>query len=116
MMNLKVNIERKKVFSVKSFADPILPTTNIIGPIVRNLAAVQTLQSGLLYPMSSNNSKQSTSPQLQAALFFGIRDVIQRNPINFFLVERTNVLPLLIETMESYSPDVQVSWTNWVYQ
>ncbi|CAO3599779.1 unnamed protein product [Absidia cylindrospora] len=84
------------------------------GRIVQNLSAMQTLQSALLQPVPSNlhtstnsNKQQSIPPELQALLFDGIQKIIQENPVNYFLVERINALPLLIETMENYQLDVQ---------
>ncbi|ORX58974.1 hypothetical protein DM01DRAFT_1301754 [Hesseltinella vesiculosa] len=81
------------------------------GTLVRNLATFQLLQQMLLFtPPTSDADAAATKsmpPTLRVNLFHAVRSVLTRNRANYFYLERTNILPLLIESMDIFDTHVQ---------
>ncbi|KAG0176918.1 hypothetical protein DFQ29_005470 [Apophysomyces sp. BC1021] len=83
------------------------------GLIVKNVHAFQSLATSLIYPNAPNRTpiKVRQNRQLphflQMMLFKEIKDIIYKHPVNYFIVERLNSLPILIEMMEHYDQDIQ---------
>ncbi|KAI9019574.1 hypothetical protein CLU79DRAFT_241448 [Phycomyces nitens] len=95
-------------------SDFVLPEFDITKDrIVRNSPAFQSLLSAFIYPNPPSRApikSRNTNPvpvELRNVLFEEMRSIIQAHPINYFIIERLNTLPLLIETMESYDEEIQ---------
>ncbi|RUS32592.1 hypothetical protein BC938DRAFT_475000 [Jimgerdemannia flammicorona] len=83
---------------------------------VRNLDAFQCLMASFLYPTSSvyppppgfslYNVKQ-TPLAFRTRILATVEAVIQKHPINYFLIERVNSVPMLIEKLDSYDAEIQ---------
>ena len=94
----------------------------IIDKNVSNVHAFQTLLEAFTHPHSQrrpsttssasgsiSSGKQSPlSAKLKRKIFMEMKHIIQMSPVNYFTLERTNTVPLLIESMESYDVDIQV--------
>lgn len=84
--------------------------------LVRNPQAFQVLLTSFVYPYAPKQTEASTRhgrplpDSLREILFGEIKNVIMLSPINYFLVESTNAVPLLIESMENTEERVQVSF------
>ncbi|KAG0364972.1 hypothetical protein BGZ54_006992 [Gamsiella multidivaricata] len=99
--------------------DFVLP---VVGPehagaVVRNLVACQVLVTALLYPDISNmtllpvgNKDQNAPPhQFLLTVFSTLLSIIRDHPINYFLLERLNILSCAIERLDTYHPELQSS-------
>ncbi|KAF9901263.1 hypothetical protein EC991_006368 [Linnemannia zychae] len=97
-------------------------TLPVVGPehagaVVRNLEACQVLVTALLYPDISNmtllpagNKDQDAPPsQFSLTVFSTLLSIIRDHPMNYFLLERLNILSYAIERLDSYHPDLQLS-------
>ncbi|KAI7848518.1 hypothetical protein BDC45DRAFT_305100 [Circinella umbellata] len=86
---------------------------------VSNIHAFQTLLETFTYPHNqrqpsssangtTNHGKQSPlSKTLKRKIFMEMKHIIQMSSVNYFTLERTNTVPVLIESMESYDIDIQ---------
>ncbi|KAG0008861.1 hypothetical protein BGZ80_002980 [Entomortierella chlamydospora] len=87
------------------------------GAVVRNLAACQVLVTALLYPDISNmtllpagNKDQEAPPhQFSLTVFATLLSIIRDHPMNYFLLERLNILSYAIERLDSYHQELQTS-------
>ncbi|KAI1299170.1 hypothetical protein EDD11_006490 [Mortierella claussenii] len=99
--------------------DFVLP---VVGPehagaVVRNLVACQVLVTALLYPDISNmtllpagNREQNSPPnQFSLTVFSTLLSIIRDHPMNYFLLERLNILSYAIERLDTYHPELQSS-------
>ncbi|KAI8967888.1 hypothetical protein BDF20DRAFT_195133 [Mycotypha africana] len=94
----------------------IPPVTGDIDKIVKNIEAFKCLSSLLLFAdHSASNitscSKYYTKQQLPASLrrdiFISLKQLLQAHICNYFIVESTNVLPQLIESIDLYDHATQ---------
>ncbi|KAI8602080.1 hypothetical protein EDD21DRAFT_372860 [Dissophora ornata] len=87
------------------------------GAVVRNLEACQVLVTALLYPDISNmtllppgNKERDAPPnQFSLTVFATLLSIIRDHPMNYFLLERLNILSYAIERLDSYHPELQSS-------
>ncbi|KAI8363654.1 hypothetical protein B0O80DRAFT_396168 [Mortierella sp. GBAus27b] len=99
--------------------DFVLP---VVGPehagaVVRNLVASQVLLTALLYPDISNmtllpagNKDQEAPPgKFTLTVFTTLLSIIRDHPMNYFLLERLNILSYAIERLDTYHPELQSS-------
>ncbi|KAF9117001.1 hypothetical protein BGX27_007055 [Mortierella sp. AM989] len=99
--------------------DFVLP---VVGPehagaVVRNLVACQVLVTALLYPdissmtlLPAGNKEQDAPPhQFSLTVFATLLSIIRDHPMNYFLLERLNILSYAIERLDSYHQDLQAS-------
>ncbi|KAG0304181.1 hypothetical protein BGZ98_005820 [Dissophora globulifera] len=97
-------------------------TLPVVGPehagaVVRNLDACQVLVTALLYPDISNmtllppgNRERDAPPnQFSLTVFATLLSIIRDHPMNYFLLERLNILSYAIERLDSYHPELQSS-------
>ncbi|KAG0276853.1 hypothetical protein BGZ95_006955 [Linnemannia exigua] len=100
----------------QDFALPVVGPEHA-GAVVRNLEACQVLVTALLYPDISNmtllpagNKDQDAPPsQFSLTVFSTLLSIIRDHPMNYFLLERLNILSYAIERLDSYHPDLQLS-------
>ena len=82
--------------------------THTIDKIVKNVQAFHCLLSTFIYPTTTNTKKShELPPPLSIQLFQAMKEIIQSHPCNYFVVERTNAVPQLIEGMEKYDVEIQ---------
>lgn len=74
-----------------------------IDKIVKNIQAFQCLLNTFLYPPT----KHELPVSLQITLFEAMKRIVESHSCNYFVIESTNSVPQLIESMENYDPDVQ---------
>lgn len=112
------NMQNIDVFSARSNDRILRHLVIIAGAVVRNLEACQVLVTALLYPDISNmtllpagNKDQDAPPsQFSLTVFSTLLSIIRDHPMNYFLLERLNILSYAIERLDSYHPDLQVSY------
>jgi hypothetical protein len=112
-------------YSDSSIAILRLPLTSfavvivqIAGAVVRNLVASQVLLTALLYPDISNmtllpagNKDQEAPPsKFTLTVFTTLLSIIRDHPMNYFLLERLNILSYAIERLDTYHPELQVGF------
>jgi len=86
--------------------------------VVRNLVASQVLLTALLYPDISNmtllptgsKDQQAAPTQFTLTVFSTLLSIIRDHPMNYFLLERLNILSYAIERLDTYHPELQVSF------
>ncbi|KAI8149642.1 hypothetical protein BJV82DRAFT_128819 [Fennellomyces sp. T-0311] len=78
---------------------------------VSNIHAFQTLLYAFTYPTSNRQSgttgRSELPTDIRRKIFRDMKQIIQMSPVNYFTLERTNVVPVLIESLESYDTDIQ---------
>ncbi|KAG0046041.1 hypothetical protein BGZ83_008753 [Gryganskiella cystojenkinii] len=97
-------------------------TLPVVGPehagaVVRNMEACQVLVTALLYPdisamtlLPPGNKDQEAPPnQFSLTVFATLLSIIRDHPMNYFLLERLNILSYAIERLDTYHPDLQSS-------
>ncbi|KAF7722919.1 hypothetical protein EC973_002599 [Apophysomyces ossiformis] len=95
------------------FSLPKIDNSKGSSRIVKNALAFQSLVAALIYPNAPNHTpiksqqNRCLPDHLQATLFKEVKNIICENPINYFMVERLNSLPILIEIMERYNSEIQ---------
>jgi hypothetical protein len=97
--------------------DDNVSLSSIAGAVVRNLEACQVLVTALLYPdisamtlLPPGNKDQDAPPnQFSLTVFATLLSIIRDHPMNYFLLERLNILSYAIERLDTYHPDLQVS-------
>ncbi|KAI9471032.1 MAG: hypothetical protein EXX96DRAFT_375724 [Benjaminiella poitrasii] len=79
--------------------------------IVKNINAFQCLQLSFLYPFNASNipNRHEFPTSLHIKLFNAIKETIEAHACNYFVIDCTNVLPQLIESMEKYDLEIQQS-------
>ena len=96
----------------------------IAGAVVRNLDACQVLVTALLYPdisamtlLPPGNKDQNAPPnQFSLTVFATLLSIIRDHPMNYFLLERLNILSYAIERLDTYHPDLQVSYQSTLWE
>ncbi|KAF9918002.1 hypothetical protein BX616_010643, partial [Lobosporangium transversale] len=87
------------------------------GAVVRNMVACQVLLTALLYPDISNmtllpagNKEHAVPPtQFSLTVFSTLLSIIRDHPMNYFLLERLNILSYAIERLDTYHSELQSS-------
>ncbi|KAI9493852.1 hypothetical protein BDB00DRAFT_938645 [Zychaea mexicana] len=81
---------------------------------VSNTHAFQLLLDAFTYPHTPQRltaaaglNRTQLPKDIRRKLFMEMKQIIQMSAVNYFTLERTNVLPLLIESMELYDTDIQ---------
>lgn len=80
--------------------------------IVKNIEAFQCLLACfLLYPTTTTTATTTNRHEMPVfihiKLFGAMKEIIESHPCNYFVVERTNVVPQFIESMEQYGSEIQ---------
>ncbi|KAF9963028.1 WD repeat and FYVE domain-containing protein 3, partial [Modicella reniformis] len=100
----------------QDFALPVVGPEHA-GALVRNLVACQVLLTALLYPDISNmtllpggsNDQEPAPNQFTLTVFSTLLSIIKDHPMNYFLLERLNILSYAIERLDTYYPELQSS-------
>ncbi|KAF9391989.1 hypothetical protein CPC16_003703 [Podila verticillata] len=100
----------------QDFALPVVGPEHA-GAVVRNMEACQVLVTALLYPDISamtllpvGNKSQGAPPNaFSLTVFATLLSIIKDHPMNYFLLERLNILSYAIERLDSYHPELQTS-------
>ena len=91
-------------------------TNRCVDKNVSNIHAFQVLIDAFTYPHSNRRPETTGQSELpldtRRSIFQEMKRIIQLSPINYFTLERTNVVPVLIESLESYKQDIQVKSTT----
>lgn len=103
----------------QNFALPVVGPEHA-GAVVRNMEACQVLVTALLYPdisamtlLPSGNKSQATPPNaFSLTVFATLLSIIKDHPMNYFLLERLNILSYAIERLDSYHQELQVCSVN----
>ncbi|KAF9180715.1 hypothetical protein BGZ50_006032 [Haplosporangium sp. Z 11] len=97
-------------------------TLPVVGPehagaVVRNMVACQVLMTALLYPDISamtllppgDKDRNAPPSQFSLTVFSTLLSIIRDHPMNYFLLERLNILSYAIERLDTYHPELQSS-------
>ncbi|KAI8385017.1 uncharacterized protein BYT42DRAFT_283491 [Radiomyces spectabilis] len=105
---------KEKSMTLNTSLDFVMPRTEASSDqIIRCVQAVQCQLSAFIYPYGSTQHIISKHPQrplpssLQRTLFENLKLAIQKHPANYFVIERLNAVPLMIESMEHYDTNIQ---------
>ncbi|KAG0346054.1 hypothetical protein BG004_002567, partial [Podila humilis] len=87
------------------------------GAVVRNMEACQVLVTALLYPdisamtlLPSGNKTQEAPPNaFSLTVFATLLSIIKDHPMNYFLLEKLNILSYAIERLDTYHQELQNS-------
>ncbi|KAG0198496.1 hypothetical protein BGX28_008050 [Mortierella sp. GBA30] len=93
------------------------PYQHQAGAVVRNMEACQVLMTALLYPDISamtllppgNKDLNAPPNQFSLTVFTTLLSIIRDHPMNYFLLERLNILSYAIERLDTYHPELQAS-------
>ncbi|CAO3574654.1 unnamed protein product [Mortierella alpina] len=100
----------------QDFALPVVGPEHA-GAVVRNMEACQVLMTALLYPDISamtllppgNKDIDAPPNQFSLTVFATLLSIIRDHPMNYFLLERLNILSYAIERLDNYHPELQAS-------
>ncbi|KAF9969436.1 hypothetical protein BGZ73_008219, partial [Actinomortierella ambigua] len=100
----------------RDFTLPVV-TPEHAGAVVRNMDAARVLVTALVYPDISamtllppeDESKGSPPNQFSLTVFATLLSIIRDHPMNYFLLEKLGILSYVIERLDSYQEDLQLS-------
>ncbi|KAG0235966.1 hypothetical protein BGW42_004421 [Actinomortierella wolfii] len=100
----------------RDFTLPVV-TPEHAGAVVRNMDAARVLVTALVYPdistmtlLPPEDIKKDTPPnQFSLTVFSTLLSIIRDHPMNYFLLEKLGILSFVIERLDSYQEDLQLS-------